>query len=407
MLFSKLLRQLLACAAVAACSGTATPSLTEQMNDPEANLVRDGAVAQVTDAGDAAQLNDASNSVADLFASPSALKMTISAPLSVLFRRVKQGQFDPPIANAGVVAKEYSEPGQLTFDNFGAQKTLQVRVYVRGDTSRTDCPFMKLKLVFDDKQQLVRTPFMGHSKVRLNTHCGPGGVTSRSALGRVLNGVGPVREDLTSRLIRAAGIETYLTRVAAIRYNDTADSARSLDSFGVMLESANDAAQRFAASSPPMIQPNWVKVDDAQAAKVQISPLNSAQIIVAEAIAGNRDWNTGAGVRNLDSFSLPLGGPGFQIAQDFDLSAIALGDTVTYTRGVAPISEAQRGLTNAQLVAMLRLRKAAMLATYRALESAMIQSGAIASTDATTTTDSGYLEARRRIESLFALPELK
>ncbi|MDB4994865.1 MAG: hypothetical protein JWM74_2297, partial [Myxococcaceae bacterium] len=190
----------------------------------------------------------------DIFGKVDPLSVKISAPLSKLFARYKAGEADPPSADAGAAPqeREFSEPGQLVFTNGQETKTLDLRLFIRGESSKYDCVFPKLKIDFADKEQLKKTPFKGHGKMRLNTHCGPGDASARSGMGRVFNGVGPVREELTYRLIRAAGIPTYGTRVVAIHYDDTADKTQ-LETFGMLVESGDDAAQRFAKMDPPLV----------------------------------------------------------------------------------------------------------------------------------------------------------
>jgi hypothetical protein len=98
------------------------------------------------------------NAETDVFGKAEALSVKISAPLSKLFARYKAGQADPPDPNADAAAgwqePQFSEPGQLVFTHEGAEKTLDLRIYVRGESSKYDCPFPKLKLDFADKEQL-------------------------------------------------------------------------------------------------------------------------------------------------------------------------------------------------------------------------------------------------------------
>ncbi len=341
----------------------------------------------------------------DIFAKPEAFTVRLSAPLSKLFARYKAGEADPPKADAappvGWAEPDFSEPAKLVFTVDGAEKSVDLRVFVRGESSKDDCPFTKLKLDFDDKDQLKNTPFKGHGKMRLNTHCGPGDASARSGMGRVFNGVGPVREELTYRLVRAASIPTYGTRVVAIHYDDTADKSQ-LDTFGMLVESGDDAAQRFVKSK--LIDPKSEYIDPNDAFAMRITPENTAQIMIAESFSGNKDWG---GTHNIDSFGVPKAATGFQIAQDFDLGAIVLGDIARYWKGNAPVSDAKASLSNATVAASIRKQKGAMEAAYAEAEKAMIDAKAIASKDGKTTTDPGFLEAKKRIQDLFELPELK
>ena len=81
-------------------------------------------------------------------------------------------------------------------------------------------------------------------------------------------------------------------------------------------------------------------LDPAAAGGLKITPENTAQITVAEAFSGNKDWG---GTHNIDSFGVAKAGSGFQIAQDFDLGASTLGDDAHYWKGSAPITDAKPG----------------------------------------------------------------
>ncbi len=340
----------------------------------------------------------------DLYGQTEALPITLSAPLTTLFTRLNNHQVDPPSVKdgdaGGVVEYEepgYSEPGQLVFKQGATEKKLDVRVFVRGESSLSDCPFPKLKLEFTDKEQLKGTPFKTHGKVRLNTHCGPGEEKTRSKLGRVLNGIGPVREDLAYRLVRAAGIPTYLTRVAKVVYDDTA-SHKKTNSFAMFMESGDDAAQRFAKSR--LIPEDGKFLDSAKGEVTgKTTPTNDAEVIVAEAIVGNRDFDGGY-LHNVDAFGVPKGPKVFKIAQDFDLGAITLGDVAAYWKGSGTIDDARAGLVMKGLVTQLKSKKNTM---YRVLDDA--EKDAIAA-GATKGNDSGFAEAKRRLDGLFELPEI-
>jgi len=344
----------------------------------------------------------------DLFAAPDALSVKIAVPLATLFRRLLSGEQDPPEsggADAGVQIPfekpEYSELGTLTLTVNNEMKAFDVRVYTRGESSLRDCPFPKLKIKFTNKEQLRDTPFAGHSKFRLNTHCGPGDASARSEMGRVFNGVGPVREELAYRLVRAMGIPTYLSRVLAVHYDDTA-SAEQTHTFAVAIESGDDAAQRFRSTVPPLIAKDDEYLAPSVARGLPISAVNAAQIAIAEAFVGNNDWG---GTHNIDSFGKPNAAQIMQIAQDFDLGAIVLGDIATYWKGVAPVSKAKPVMNDRGLVESLRSRKRDVQMAYAEAEKVAIAARAVPSNDGATTTDPGFLEAKRRIEELFTLLE--
>lgn len=373
------------------------------------------ALAAITACSDAPKEDDAKSEESnatnadDLYVKTDVMAVTIAAPLQQLFDRFKAGKADPPPdagegGAGGFGEQEFSEPGKLTFKIGNEEKTLDMRVYTRGESSKNDCPFMKLKIDFSDKEQLKKTPFKGHGKFRLNTHCGPGDESARSGMGRVFNGVGPIREELTYRVIRAMGIHTYGTRNLAVHYEDTGNGTK-LDSFALAMESGDDAAQRFQEMDPPVIAKEAEYLDPNEAWGLQITPENTAAITVAEAFSGNKDWG---GTHNIDSFGVKADkSKGFQIAQDFDLGAITQADIAKYWKGLAPITDAQKGLANAAVAKLVAEHKDEVYKAYAQAEKECIAAKAIKSTDGKTTTDPGFLEAKKRIDGLFALPEIQ
>lgn len=341
------------------------------------------------------------NAERDVYTQNDVLPLTLSAPFAKLIdRRIHGGAPDPRPEDAGAdYETTYSEPGTLTYEQDGADKVLDIRLEIRGESSLRDCPFPKLKISFTNKEQLKKTPFKSHGTMRLNTHCGPGDEKARSGMGRVFNGVGPVREELSYRMVRAMGIETYQTRLAKIRYTDTGANTDT-DSFGMLFESGDDANQRFAAMTPPLVTADSKYLDPDAVRAMKMTPDNQSQVVVAEAFVGNRDW---FGSHNIDSFGVLGADSIFQIPQDFDLTAISQGDIAKYP--VAQLDAAKAGLTNAKTVELLRAHKDAVQAAYAQAEKAALEAGAITGAEGKTT-DSGFLEANKRLEALYAFPEL-
>jgi hypothetical protein len=337
----------------------------------------------------------------DLFAKSSALQLSVSAPMQKLFGRYKMGQADPPELGDGGAPRnaqsQFSEVGQLT----SAGKTFDVRVYIRGESSRGDCPFPKLKLEFTNKEQLKNSPFKGHGKLRLNTHCGPGDANARSGMGRVFNGVGPVREELQYRMIRAANVATYLTRVAQISYKDT-EANTSTETFAMMMETGDDAAKRFAKAKLIAAEGKYLDPNNGDA-QGELTPENAAQLDASEGFIGNPDWG---GTHNADSFGVARSGKVFRIPQDFDLTVITLGDINNYRPGQAPTSKASTGLRNATVAAQFQAQKQAIEAAIDTAEKDAIAAKAVVSADGAHTNDSGFAMARARVKELYALPEL-
>ena len=76
-------------------------------------------------------------------------------------------------------------------------------------------------------------------------------------------------------------------------------------------------------------------------------------------------------------------------------------------QGLAPITDAQKGLTNAAVAKIVAAHKDEVYKAYAQAEKECIAAKAIKSADGKTTTDPGFLEAKKRIDGLFALPEIQ
>ncbi len=206
-------------------------------------------------------------------------------------------------------------------------------------------------------------------------------------MGRVMNGVGPVREELAYRLVRAAGIQTYLTRVMQVTYEDTGAQTK-LETFGMIVESGDDAAQRLAKLTPSPIDPAGVYLDTKKGeATGTITADNQSEITVAEGLVGNSDFSVSSN-HNIDPFGIVKAPAIFKIAADFDLSSMTLGDIPGYWG--SPITSAQPGLANAAVAAKIRERRAAMEEAYASAEKDAIDAKAVTTDDGKTTTDAGF-----------------
>ena len=122
--------------------------------------------------------------------------------------------FEKPLAEK--IAKDKRTYKDLMVYSIG-DKTYEipVQVEIRGQTSRNDCPFPKLRVSFK-KLSVKETPFSGHSGLRINTHCSDkGGYTE---IGRVASERGPVRESMAYDLQESAGLPTFQHRLMKVSY---------------------------------------------------------------------------------------------------------------------------------------------------------------------------------------------
>lgn len=83
-----------------------------------------------------------------------------------------------------------------------------------------------------------------------------------------------------------------------------------------------------------------------------------------------------------------------------------MGYIAKYWKGVAPITDAQQGLRDASTAKVILVHKAAMEKAYAEAEKSAILANALRRKTERTSTDPAYLEAKKRIADLYALPEL-
>jgi hypothetical protein len=137
----------------------------------------------------------ASDAAGDVFASEDRFDLNVEAPVAKLI--VDHQETDGKIVLA-------------------SGRRIKMKLSVRGQSSAkpSECTFPKMKIVIDEKEDLRGTPYEGHRKLAINTHCGVREITDKTPLGRIANELSPIREELAYRLVRAIGVPTYRTRLA-------------------------------------------------------------------------------------------------------------------------------------------------------------------------------------------------
>lgn len=380
--------------------------------------------------GDDQNIEEANDGI---FKSTDAIAFKIEAPIAQLFARFKANQADPPKPKpeAGADAGEeessgdgkpkFSEPGTLTY----GEKKIDIRIQIRGNTSPRDCAFPKYKIEFADKKQTKGTIFQGNKDLRVNSHCGMGGPTDRGGnFGRIQNEISPIREELVYRMIRAAEVPTYRTRIAKIGYTDTsaASPLAAMEAHGLLIESGDLAAKRFAAAglidkekgiyiNDPNGQPqnsgaDTTKMDDNAIAKVYL----------AEALASNSDWQFGLGspgyLWNVDVFGIPKEATQLPIPTDYDLSSTVHAQYDPATNVPSQLSKFRSAFAAKPEVSKaatehFKSKREAIEKEIAAVEAAGIAAKRLPTTDGKTTTDPGFVFAKKQVEIFFAQPELK
>ena len=258
------------------------------------------------------------------FDDPSVVAFTIRAPLADLFSR-------------GAQDEQFSVPATVTLD--GAATALgSAALSVRGNTSRRECPFPKLKLEFDHRSE--GGPFARLHTVRIGTHCGDvPGEQLTADFGRLPNEHSPWREGLVYRMLHAAGVLTSRARPARITYIDTSANGTIVPSplsrNALIVEDDDDLKQRLDATA--RIEPA-----DFTSARDLFNAADTARVAFGEAMIGNFDWclqltpddhyRCDARKKLWNVVALRVGNGALPVLQDFDLAGTVTGRHIWFDR---------------------------------------------------------------------------
>ncbi len=254
-----------------------------------------------------------------LFASYRPLELTLRAPLEALFESARRDD-------------KFTVGGTLEYPDSETSKSaaLEVKVSVRGHTSRRDseCSFPKLKLKFGGDGHA--TMFEDVGSLRLGTHCGEQADDNPTKeFGRLANEKSPIREAFVYRLLDAVEVPALKARPARITYVDTRPGATPLTRNALLLEDEEALQQRLKATA--VISPG-----EFTSARDRFQPAATARLALAEAMVGNFDWCLR--MFSDDSYrcdaKLPLWniialehaeGPATPVLTDFDLAGMVVG----------------------------------------------------------------------------------
>ena len=283
---------------------------------------------------------------AELFASPVALPLTITAPLDDLFRRA---QSDPNATIQGLVT--YSAGGHDI-------KLEGVPISVRGHTSKreTECSFPKLKLHVAKSPGAAHSIFAGLKAVKLGTHCGEaadGQLTPR--FGRWANEKAPPREAVVYRLLNAFGVSTFLARPARVTYEM---SGQRLIRNALLREDEDDFARRLGVGAE-------ILPERFRSAEQDFKPEDAARLAFAEALVGNFDWclrfksgdtyrcDDRRGLWNVSAFARSEGAA-LPVPGDFDLAGMVTGRHLWFDKAFYAGFSASRSAPELEVVSQVQ-----------------------------------------------------
>jgi hypothetical protein len=356
-------------------------------------------------ADEVAASDDALAGASDLYGTSEHLPLQMAVPFGSLLQSYRAGQTDAEVTGTMTVAG----------------KALDIKVAIRGNTSPKDCTFPKYKVELTRPAQAEGTPFQGHKKFRVNSHCGTGGPGDHAGrFNRVQNQISPIREDLAYRIVRAAGVPTYQTRLSQISYSDTSANGAlaATTQYGMLIEAGGEAAKRFMNAG--LVGAGSSYLNDSRGRPVQAGAMYSgmrseqvARVFLAEALLANYDWIfKDNDLWNIDVFGVPNQAGQLPIPQDFDLSSIVQAIQDPDVQINAQMYKFRSTFGNMPSVVSAAAstfiaRRAAVEAELALAERQGIAAGRLPTVNGVTTTDIGFLNARREIAVFYALPELK
>lgn len=221
-----------------------------------------------------------------LFSSYNEMNISISAPLTTLFKDKKLGR------------QRFKESAQMGTLTVGKDK-YPIRVQMKGYSSASMCPFPKLEITILDGHH-KNTIFAEARTFDLNTHCADKDYQMDSAFKASFYNH---REALIYRVLDILEIPTFKSRPAMAQYTDE-DSNTEMGPFqAFFLEDTSSFKKRLEAreikgvndpEKDSKLKENPKKEDDYIFTNVQeskkIDPEDAAQIALFNEMIGNYDW---------------------------------------------------------------------------------------------------------------------
>lgn len=196
-----------------------------------------------------------------LFASESALSITLDAPFPTLVKQAKT-KADPFDATLTVT------------DGAGPAQAIPLKINARGKSRRMAgyCTFPPLSLDFGEKATVKGTPFQGQGKIKLVTYCrGDQSYDQRIVL-----------EYLTYKLYNLVTPLSHRVRPAEVTYR-TGPADKGATRFGFLIEDPDDLARRNDLDELEVGPNVAIRVS-------QLDPRATARATVFEYMIGNLDW---------------------------------------------------------------------------------------------------------------------
>ena len=248
---------------------------------------------------------------ADIFADSAPAAFTLTGPFQrhfdLAFAGLPDGIFPP------VREKPYFE-ASLTLDD----RTLPVRIRVRGNSSLQECPFPKLKVKIS-RSNRAGTPFAHAREIKIGTHCAEGGM---GTIGRLREEKAAYREVLIYEAMDRLGFTGPRTRRALIEYVDPTGDADHwpVKRMAFIFEHVEVLAENMngrALEDEEVAQLTDAGFDEQLTLELKLFHALVGNWDYALSVSGEGLWNTEV-IRLDDASLLPVAG-------DFDLAAWVTG----------------------------------------------------------------------------------
>ncbi len=216
-------------------------------------------------AGTGAVVGEANGKAQTLFESQDEIRLVLEAPISSL---KKTRSTKPEV-----------EGRLFYFDAQGGQQALDVRIAPRGKSRLKICSFPPLKLIFD-KKQILGTPFEGHRKLKLVTHC------RASSEHRTY-----VRQEFQIyQALQKLTDKSYRSRFVDMTYRDLEKRGKTYEEPAFLIENSSAFSRRTGLER---VETKRVRLD-------QIDPDYLSMVTLFQYMIGNTDWSARASSAGAD-----------------------------------------------------------------------------------------------------------
>jgi hypothetical protein len=254
--------------------------------------------------------------------SESSLEQTNAQASAGFFESNKPLAFELDVDIVKLAEKNDYLPSTL---RFAGGKSFAVDAKIRGQNSREDCSFPKLSVRLQKAVATDGTPFAGHRKIKIGTHCGEG----EPARYRLADQIATWRQASIYEVLNALGIPTVAARRAIVTYRN--NGAAPLTRKAFIMEDSEDLGKRLGGKA---LSDEELLTVTSTAGFEKVAVMEQ---VLAHALFGDSDFSfpafeSGLNTDNVHNFEvIDLGvraAPRYlAVSHDFDLGSWVTGKT--------------------------------------------------------------------------------